>query len=133
MCGVFRWLSIIQINNFAKGIISKLFIELNLGRKYSISIWIWVLDKISSTNLCSGSTVQGIIVRSYCKKNQLKRIYRIWTMSKLLKFMYLNLNVFNKFKDKLYCRKVFYTILGFQGHITCNFWIYRTEDMNLTS
>jgi hypothetical protein len=32
-------------------------------------------------------------------------------------------------KVKIYYRMVFYTFLGFQGHIICNFWINRTEDM----
>jgi hypothetical protein len=36
----------------------------------------------------------------------------------------------NSWKDKFYYRIVFYTSLGIQGHIICNFWIYRKKDMN---
>jgi hypothetical protein len=36
----------------------------------------------------------------------------------------------NSSKEKIYCTNVFYTFLGVQGHIICNFWIYRKEDMN---
>jgi hypothetical protein len=35
VCEVFWWFAIIKISNFAKGIMPKIFIELNLGRKYS--------------------------------------------------------------------------------------------------
>jgi hypothetical protein len=35
VCEVFWWFFIIKIINFAKGIMPKIFIELNLGRKYS--------------------------------------------------------------------------------------------------
>jgi hypothetical protein len=35
VCEVFWWFSIIKIINFAKGIMPKIFIELNLDRKYS--------------------------------------------------------------------------------------------------
>jgi hypothetical protein len=33
--GIFCWFSIIKIFNFAKGIMPKIFVELNLDRKYS--------------------------------------------------------------------------------------------------
>jgi hypothetical protein len=32
-------------------------------------------------------------------------------------------------KVKFYFRNVFYTFLGIQGHIICNFWISRIKDM----
>jgi hypothetical protein len=35
VCEVFWWFFIIKVSNFAKGIMPKIFIELNLGRKYS--------------------------------------------------------------------------------------------------
>jgi hypothetical protein len=35
VCEVFWWFSIINIFNFSKGIMPKIIIELNLGRKYS--------------------------------------------------------------------------------------------------
>jgi hypothetical protein len=35
VCEVFWWFYIIKIFNFAKGVMPKLIIELNLGRKYS--------------------------------------------------------------------------------------------------
>jgi hypothetical protein len=35
VCEVFWWFYIIKIFNFAKGIVPKIFIGLNLGRKYS--------------------------------------------------------------------------------------------------
>jgi hypothetical protein len=47
---------IIMVSNFAKRIMPKIFIELNLERKYSNPHLI--LEKIGSNNLCSGSTGQ---------------------------------------------------------------------------
>jgi hypothetical protein len=35
VCKVFWWVFSIKISNFAKGIMPKIFIELNLERKYS--------------------------------------------------------------------------------------------------
>jgi hypothetical protein len=51
----------------------------------------------------------------------------------------MNLNQFeNEFKlinetKGYYCTIGFYTLLAFQRHTICNFWIYGLKDMNFAS